>query len=39
MTQTTTSPAIAGATTAAEPMIEAIGLSKFYGSFAASRGM
>jgi ABC-2 type transport system ATP-binding protein len=37
MTQTTTSSTTAGTATAAEPMIEAIGLSKFYGSFAASR--
>jgi ABC-2 type transport system ATP-binding protein len=37
MTQTTTSSTTAGTVTAAEPMIEAIGLSKFYGSFAASR--
>jgi ABC-2 type transport system ATP-binding protein len=37
MTQTATTSTTAGTVTAAEPMIEALGLSKFYGSFAASR--
>ncbi len=37
MTDTLATPASSGAALAAEPMIEALGLSKFYGSFAASR--
>jgi ABC-2 type transport system ATP-binding protein len=37
MTDTLATPASSGPALAAEPMIEALGLSKFYGSFAASR--
>jgi ABC-2 type transport system ATP-binding protein len=37
MTEPLATPASSGAALATEPMIEALGLSKFYGSFAASR--
>ncbi len=37
MTDTLATPTSSGAADVGEPMIEALGLSKFYGSFAASR--